>query len=525
MKKTFITIGIIAAFVLTGCQKEELTPIFNGKFVLRGYSDLSKETKTTFGTPGASTIPFLLSAQDKIYAGSYQSNAISEGGATAEFVFEGTSDIANLDVYYNMTGTSATQANILRTQTQGATLNLGANGDFGYAVTNNDGVFSLGHYTSYLWFNPYSTDVTSKLTSVKVEASTAIAGKATFDKATTTFGAITEGSNEITLTITGGLTLPEVSSNEVLAAMVIYPVNLSGTVLKITYAFEDGSYFTATRNITSTFTAGKTYRISDAITAAETYKIRTLTFEDADYKGATNFVGEQNWSSLIDNPQYGGVLLYGDPMGSSDYFWIDGNNTELASEFPLNWGSTCYWGGGHAISNYVDMNLSNGDYNHQLSVYYEDTITHKGGHNGSDNFCMHYGYHDNSGYSSENVPYFYFSDGEERVIDHMFVTNNTYAVNCYIDGNSLTAKIGEGDWVKISARGLDSNGDETGVCEFYLCNGPDHIITSWTKFDLSSLGRVLKVEFNILGSSDNGYGFSQPAYFAYDDVAVRFSNE
>ena len=24
------------------------------------------------------------------------------------------------------------------------------------------------------------------------------------------------------------------------------------------------------------------------------------------------------------------------------------------------------------------------------------------------------------------------------------------------------------------------------------------------------------------GSSDNGYGFSQPAYFAYDDVAVRF---
>ena len=28
--------------------------------------------------------------------------------------------------------------------------------------------------------------------------------------------------------------------------------------------------------------------------------------------------------------------------------------------------------------------------------------------------------------------------------------------------------------------------------------------------------------FNVTGSSDNGYGFSQPAYFAYDDVAVRF---
>lgn len=44
----------------------------------------------------------------------------------------------------------------------------------------------------------------------------------------------------------------------------------------------------------------------------------------------------------------------------------------------------------------------------------------------------------------------------------------------------------------------------------------------WTRWDLSGLGKVLKVTFNVTGSSDNGYGFSQPAYFAYDDVAVRF---
>lgn len=47
----------------------------------------------------------------------------------------------------------------------------------------------------------------------------------------------------------------------------------------------------------------------------------------------------------------------------------------------------------------------------------------------------------------------------------------------------------------------------------------------WTKWDLSVLGKVAKVDFNITGSSDNGYGFSQPAYFAYDDVAVRFEKE
>jgi hypothetical protein len=27
------------------------------------------------------------------------------------------------------------------------------------------------------------------------------------------------------------------------------------------------------------------------------------------------------------------------------------------------------------------------------------------------------------------------------------------------------------------------------------------------------------------GTNDNGYGFSQPAYFAYDDVAVQFPGE
>jgi hypothetical protein len=76
--------------------------------------------------------------------------------------------------------------------------------------------------------------------------------------------------------------------------------------------------------------------------------------------------------------------------------------------------------------------------------------------------------------------------------------------------------------VKAVAIGYDADGNEPGRVEIYLCNGPDNIVTEWTKWDLSSLGKVVKVDFNITGSSDNGYGFSQPAYFAYDDVAVRF---
>lgn len=105
-----------------------------------------------------------------------------------------------------------------------------------------------------------------------------------------------------------------------------------------------------------------------------------LTFEDVDYKGDANMVGERNWSSLIDSQQYGGPLLY--PKNNQLYNWSDANNTFLASELPNGWGDYQYWGGGHAISNYLDMDLTHGDFQHQLAVYYQDAKTGFGGHNG-----------------------------------------------------------------------------------------------------------------------------------------------
>ena len=267
--------------------------------------------------------------------------------------------------------------------------------------------------------------------------------------------------------------------------------------------------------------------------AADDYELRVLTFEDADYKGGTNFANGNDWSSLIDDPQYGGKLLYGSGGAGVDsadeaYQWTDTNNTWLHNILSEGYGSWCYWSGGHAISNYNTGDIEDyGGFKAQLTVYKKGVSGLSrtgGGHNGSNNFAVHYGYADNSGYglSADALPALTFADGAERVIDHMYVTNTTYALNCYIDGNGLTAKIGPDDWVKLVATGYDTKGAKTGETVIYLCNGPDNIIMDWTKWDLSSLGKVSKVTFNVTGSSDNGYGFSQPAYFAYDDVAVRF---
>ena len=270
-----------------------------------------------------------------------------------------------------------------------------------------------------------------------------------------------------------------------------------------------------------------------AFAAEPDYELRVLTFEDADYKGGTNFAGGNNWTSLIDSPQYGGKMLYGESGAGVDsvdaaYKWTDKNNTWLSNTLSEGYGSWCYWSGGHAVSNYVSGEISKyGGFESQLTVYKKDVSGLErtgGGHNGSNNFAVHYGYADNSGYglTEASLPTLTFADGTARVIDHMYVNNMDYALNCYIDGNGLTAKIGDDDWVKLVATGYNEAGEKTGTASIYLCNGPKNIMMDWTKWDLSGLGKVLKVTFNVTGSSDNGYGFSQPAYFAYDDVAVRF---
>ena len=215
------------------------------------------------------------------------------------------------------------------------------------------------------------------------------------------------------------------------------------------------------------------------------YELRVLTFEDADYKGGTNFAGKSDWSSLIDNPQYMGSMLYPGGSGTTDeskaYTWYDAGNTELKHMLPKSWDNYCYWGGGHAVSNYASSDfVANGGYESQLTVYKasaEGDVRTGGGHNGSNNFAVHYGYKDKSGYTDSMIlPSFSFGDGMARVIDHMYVNNICYALNCYLNGNGLTAKIGDDDWVKLTATGYDGAA-KTGEAFIYLCNGPKNIVT------------------------------------------------
>lgn len=64
---------------------------------------------------------------------------------------------------------------------------------------------------------------------------------------------------------------------------------------------------------------------------------------------------------------------------------------------------------------------------------------------------------------------------------------------------------------------------ESNICELDTCSFLRFSLPTNTEptEDLSSLGKVAKVRFNMTGGPDNGYGFSMPAYYALDDITIE----
>lgn len=550
MKKIFVILSIAA--ILLGCSKEEIMPT-TGKYTLTGYS--VPQTKTDFGTPGVTSIPFVWSEGDKIWSGSEQSNpAVINPNGSAVFSF--SSEPSNV-VYYNMSGTTALEGNVLVEQS--IDNSLGLNGDYGYA-TVTDGSFTLNHATSYLWFDVVTEIGNTKLQWIKVDANDVdIAGKSTWNS--TSFGEINDGSSIVKLNI--GQTIS--STNDNVWAMVVFPVDLTGKSVKITYKLtvgEENKYFTQTL-VGKQLHPGKTQKISVNITEAELAdyaELRVLTFEDGSEKfdaftinsyyhdtyGSNDYeISEEyeikKWSNLIPQMQKCDPLNYGayDPGVyydiwsaplKTDYYWFDDNNTFLKHdlmelETDLDWDGIpdvicrTYRSGGQVISNFktavTDTPVPDGYEQDWSEVMLSLPIDAKSG----SNFCVHNGYSQDE----SSMHSFYFGDGIARVVDHMYVTNTSYVLHSlvYGDGFNSAAQIGT-TWFKITAIGYNGS-TKTGSVDFMLCDLTDGIVDDWQKFDLYPLGKVTTIKFTLSASEDQcgGYGMNTPGYFAYDDVAVR----
>lgn len=205
------------------------------------------------------------------------------------------------------------------------------------------------------------------------------------------------------------------------------------------------------------------------------------------------FEGDK-FTALIDNPQYGGALIY----SADEYKWTDTGNTELSGECVkadwTQWGLGYGWSNGVAISNYINADVANhSDYTEQLTIPAS---------NGSDNFAVVW----------DNDSKLTFADGAAYVVKSMQVINTNQALA------SINAKKGEG--YKFTVTVTADNGASK---EIVLAEGTE-AVENWTTVDLSSLGKVKSLTFTFDGTDKSTYNgvtsLNTPKYVAIDNIVV-----
>jgi hypothetical protein len=109
------------------------------------------------------------------------------------------------------------------------------------------------------------------------------------------------------------------------------------------------------------------------------------------------------------------------------------------------------------------------------------------------------------------------------------LTNTTYAALSMRDGDSFAKKFGgtsgdDPDYFLLTITGRDPADAITGSVEFALAdyrfadNALDYIVMDWVLVDLSGLGTVAALEFELTSSDIGQFGMNTPAYFAVDEL-------
>ena len=114
---------------------------------------------------------------------------------------------------------------------------------------------------------------------------------------------------------------------------------------------------------------------------------------------------------------------------------------------------------------------------------------------------------------------------EPVVVPGFYITNSSYAYNSLTGGDSFAKKFEKGDWFLLTITGYDANDEVTGTKEYYLADLRDakkaYIINDWRYVDLSGLGAVAKIGFELTSSDTGAYGMNTPAYFCFDNFGAE----
>lgn len=112
-----------------------------------------------------------------------------------------------------------------------------------------------------------------------------------------------------------------------------------------------------------------------------------------------------------------------------------------------------------------------------------------------------------------------------------YFTNSTWAGLTMRDGDAFTDAFGGADgnapdWFKLTIKGLSETGAVSGQIEIYLAdyrfddNAKDYILDYWKWFDLTDLGAVKQLTFQLSSSDVGDWGMNTPAYFCVDNLTT-----
>ncbi len=236
-------------------------------------------------------------------------------------------------------------------------------------------------------------------------------------------------------------------------------------------------------------------------------KTATIDFEGAE------------WSAI--SATTAGVS-YSSDLAANGYEWHD-SATSLSSVAVVdNSYGSAYILGGVLLSSYNSADITTyGDYSKDLYAYNANSssATKGGGRNGSDGFAIVVGnYNDSS--ISDHLPEMHFADGKARKVLGCYVNSTTYFLNIVKNGNPFSPALSEGEEIKISATGYDAANSKTATVEMTLARKGEYI-TQWRAWDLSQLGEVVSIKFDITGGPTTEWGMTTPKYFAIDDITIE----
>ncbi len=198
--------------------------------------------------------------------------------------------------------------------------------------------------------------------------------------------------------------------------------------------------------------------------------------------------------------------------GSDESAGFVTGDASFSNYYNTSWGSWDGW----AYSNMTDMTTSG--YTNQYSAY---NIPSGGGHESSN-----YGvYFEPFGDLDPTINF-----GGPVKLSDVWITNTTYAYLGVVNedyGGGLGRQFVRNDWFKVTVWGFDNLGQRTAdALDIFLADYTDqnsdnwYALNEWTQFDLSGLGTVYGLGFDLDSTDYGDYGMNTPAYFAMDDLHV-----